>query len=588
MTKTRLLLNASLAALAALSLAACASTPSSLQVAGLRPSESAEVKVTSADDQASLYGLFLAGQEALNHGNGEQAAEFFSKAAARDPVAGSLKERAFTAALVAGDVPRAAALVPGPDEGSLAMQRLGRLTKAVDAMARGDGKTAQAVLAGEPLGPPHRAAALLLAPWAAAEAGDWKAALTLPDAHGDRLVDALSRLDLALILERAKRYDEADAAFRKLIAEGDGSGITTGAYAEFLERRGRTADAIALCDASLKGDASNHTIKLIRDHAAAGQAAPPMPTPAQGAAQALLAPAAILLAEKQPELGLTYLRLVLRLDPQRDEAWILVGDAMNGAGDVEAARDAYGRVQPGSTDYVAARGRLIQTYDLPANADKVLAIAQDTVKAAPNDDDALAQLADALRTAERFDESAKAMDTLLAHLGPRASWEAYYMRGIALDRSGHWGDAEKDFRKALELKPDESEVLNYLGYSWIDRGENLQEAKAMVEKAVAAKPDSGAMVDSLGWAYYRLGQFAPAVEQLEHATELEPSDPDINNHLGDAYWQAGRRIEARFQWQLVLTLQPEDKLKHEVEAKLQYGLTSAGQPALPPASVAQR
>jgi Flp pilus assembly protein TadD len=266
----------------------------------------------------------------------------------------------------------------------------------------------------------------------------------------------------------------------------------------------------------------------------------------------------------------------------------MVGDAMANAGDIQTARLDYGRVTPGSPNYVSARGRLIQTYDLPANAAIVLKLAQETVQAAPNDDEALAQLADALRASERYDESAKAMDTLLGHLGDKASWEAYYMRGIALDRSGRWPEAERDFRKALSLKPDESEVLNYLGYSWIDRGEKLPEAKAMVEKAVAAKPDSGAMVDSLGWAYYRLGQYGSAVEQLERAAELEPADPDINNHLGDAYWQAGRRVEAKFQWELVLTLEPDAKLKAEAEAKLKYGLTSDGKPALPPAAVASR
>ena len=82
------------------------------------------------------------------------------------------------------------------------------------------------------------------------------------------------------------------------------------------------------------------------------------------------------------------------------------------------------------------------------------------------------------------------------------------------------------------MSPDEPDVLNYLGYSWIDRGVDLKDAKAMIEKAVAAKPDSGAIVDSLGWADYKLGLYADAVEQLERATELEPADPDINNHLG--------------------------------------------------------
>ena len=106
----------------------------------------------------------------------------------------------------------------------------------------------------------------------------------------------------------------------------------------------------------------------------------------------------------------------------------------------------------------------------------------------------------------------------------------------------------------------------------------------MIERAVAAKPDSGAIVDSLGWAYYRLGQYADAVEQLERATELEPADPDINDHLGDAYWRVGRRIEARFQWEQVLIMRPSDKLRAEVEAKLKSGLDAP--PARP--AIAER
>ena len=587
MSKTRRLISVSLAVLAAASLAACATMPDGQQ-AGLRPRQDVGAPAAPAQDSASSYGLFLAGQQALNSGKGDIAAEYFARAAQGDDAAGFLKERAFTAALVAGDVPKAASLAAGPGESSPAMGQLERLTRAVDALANGDGRAAQTILASDPLPPPHHAAGLLLAPWAAAAAGDWKTALALPTSHGDRLIESLSRLSQAMLLERAKHYDEADAAYRKLLADGDGSGVSTASYAQFLERRGRKADAIQICESSLKGDPSNRTIKQIRDRAVAGAAPPPMPTIGEGAAQALLAPAAILMAEKQPEMGLIYLRLVLRLDPRRDEAWIMVGDAMANAGDVESARAAYGHIAVGAPDYVAARGRLIQTYDLPANADTVLRLSEATLKAAPNDDDALAQWADALRSAERYADSAKAMDTLLDHLGERASWQAYYMRGVALDRAGRWPDAEKDFRKALSLKPDESEVLNYLGYSWIDRGEKLQEAKAMVEKAVAAKPDSGAMIDSLGWAYYRLGQYPQAVEQLERACELEPGDPDINNHLGDAYWQAGRHTEARFQWDLVLTLVPDAKLKTEVEAKLKNGLGSDGKPALPPPTVALR
>jgi Flp pilus assembly protein TadD len=87
------------------------------------------------------------------------------------------------------------------------------------------------------------------------------------------------------------------------------------------------------------------------------------------------------------------------------------------------------------------------------------------------------------------------------------------------------------------------------------------------------------MVDSLGWAHYRLGDFPRAVQTLEQAVELEPGDPEINNHLGDAYWRVGRREEAGFQWRRVLTLDPDPRIRADAERKLSEGLDSAPPPS---------
>lgn len=88
------------------------------------------------------------------------------------------------------------------------------------------------------------------------------------------------------------------------------------------------------------------------------------------------------------------------------------------------------------------------------------------------------------------------------------------------------------------------------------------------------------MLDSLGWGFYRQGDYKTAVAKLEQAVELEPGDPDVNGHLGDAYWRIGRQVEARYQWQRVLSLEPDAKQKAEAEAKLKNGLDG------PPAKIA--
>jgi len=147
-----------------------------------------------------------------------------------------------------------------------------------------------------------------------------------------------------------------------------------------------------------------------------------------------------------------------------------------------------------------------------------------------------------------------------------------YARGISLEQTKQWPRAEADFLKALEFRPDQPYVLNYLGYSWVDQGLNLDKARGMIKKAVSLRPNDGYIVDSLGWAHYRLGEYADAVRELERAAELRPEDPVINDHLGDAYWRVGRQTEARFQWLRALGLEPKPGLAAILKEKIKSGL----------------
>ena len=132
--------------------------------------------------------------------------------------------------------------------------------------------------------------------------------------------------------------------------------------------------------------------------------------------------------------------------------------------------------------------------------------------------------------------------------------------------------ANTDLRKALELRPGQPQVLNYLGYSLIERKQNLNEALLMIEQAVKQEPDSGYIVDSLGWCFFRLGRFSEAIGPMERAVQLEPFDPIVNDHLGDVLWMVGRQREARFQWRRSLSLEPEEEEIEKILKKLESGL----------------
>jgi Flp pilus assembly protein TadD len=552
------------AALPLILLGACA-TPSG----GAKPSAAAEI--ASAQ---SPYGMFLAGEEAMNSGRNGEAARFFDQARMQGGGDAAIIDKAFMSALMAGDVQKAAAQAPAGPEANEATKRLGKLVVAVETLSEGKGKEAKALLSADAIAFPHKAAAALLAPWAAAQAGDVEGSLVRPSVRGDFAVDFFGQLGQAALYERARRNDDAETVYKAIMPANRPSDVAVIAYGAFLERRGRKVDALALYDAQLAREPGSLMLKAAKDRCQAGKPAPAAPTIREGAAEAMLAPALSMMAAKQNELSLAYLRLMLRLDPSRDEAWVLVGDVMTGLGDVDSARAAYAHPKPGSLEYATAQAKLAWSYQQAEDKDTALKVAR--AAAATGDFESRVNLADLLKADEQYAEAVEVMNGVIADAKPQPDWRLYYSRGTALERIGRWPEAEADLKAALKLKPDEPELLNYLGYSWIDRGEHLQEALGMVQKAVASDPRSGAMVDSLGWAYYRLGDYKKAVERLEEAVELEAGDPEINNHLGDAYWRVGRKDEALFQWRRVLTLKPDDKIKASAETKLASGLGPDG------------
>jgi tetratricopeptide (TPR) repeat protein len=67
---------------------------------------------------------------------------------------------------------------------------------------------------------------------------------------------------------------------------------------------------------------------------------------------------------------------------------------------------------------------------------------------------------------------------------------------------------------------------------------------------VAIAPLNGAYLDSLGWAYFKLGQYEEAEENLRQAVQRDQTDPAVHDHLGELYEKTGRIRLAAAQWEL--------------------------------------
>ncbi len=232
------------------------------------------------------------------------------------------------------------------------------------------------------------------------------------------------------------------------------------------------------------------------------------------------------------------------------------------------------QIRKSDVTYLSSQMQIVDNYEGLGQRGDSLARLQAIAKDFPTVAEVQAAIGNLLRRDQKFAESVVAYDKALQLSTDAAAqdWTIYYGRGIALERTKQWVRAEADFKRALAINPDQPDVLNYLGYSWIDRGENQNEARRLIELAYSKSTENGFIVDSLGWAMYLAGDYSGAVTYLEKAVELEPGDPTLNDHLGDAYWKIGRKNEARFQWRHALTMKPEDKEKTKIQAKIEQGL----------------
>lgn len=527
----------------------------------------------------TLSGRYLAARVAEQDHDYDSAVDQFDQALALSPNDPDLVYAAFRLRLYAGRIDSAAQLAPQvlgkrPNDG------FANLVMAVQAIKKGDYKAAEQQLsrAGveNQMGPLRD----YVMAWLKAGDKDFPAARAflakLKPAAGER-AEAPALVIEAQIDELAGDKAAAETKYRRAIELDKNSLRTTIAVAEGLRRLGKADDANKI----LKTYGEKYSDTVVVDGLVGPNAPMPKPpSPAAGIADILFNIGGILASDQRSQNGdvaLIFYQMAANLQPEHDFAWLMIGGLYEQFQLVPKAIAALAKIGPNSPLYWQAK---LRAAALDAQQDKfedavnrLRALAAEK----PERIDAALTLADLLRGKERYAEAVKAYDTVTERLRntDERHWMVFFSRGIAFERLKMWPKAELDMKKALELSPEQPHVLNYLGYSWIDQGMHLDEGMKMLERATELRPDDGAITDSVGWAFYRLGQYAKAVEWLERATEQKGDDATITEHLGDAYWHVGRRREARFQWERALHQKPDKDRIAVIRDKLANGLSAA-------------
>lgn len=520
----------------------------------------------------SAYGLYLSGRIAGFRGDGAEAARLLAESQLLTPEQPVLQSETFLTSLFNGDLDTVVRLTPSV-EGTPELAEAGRLVSIVSALNHGQARSAWTALSAQPLGQPFTPIGLFIAPSLAAAAGDWTAALKPVTAGPQDPSGLILRLQRAQLLENRRRYEEADAEYKALIAIPNGARLYSVDYGEFLERRGRRDEAVAQYRASLTGAAPDPAALDGLERVAARRRPPSAPTPNDGVADALDFASIVAGEREDHKLTAILLRLAEALRPS-DMTILRLGIALAADGQEEPARQAFARVGPDNDIvYAGAQFNMGLSFQRADRVDEALAAFARADAAAPGQTRITLALAGQLVSLDRNEEALAILNRPDLNTAEQSA-DIRFMRGAVLEAMGRIEEAEGELWTALQAHPENPVLLNHLGYLWVDSGRRVDQGAEMIARAHAADPADGNIQDSLGWAQYRQGQYDVAVTTLEEAVAKEPANAEINDHLGDAYWQVGRRREAEWQWTRVLTLEPDAERRAEVEQKLSSGLSA--------------
>ena len=520
----------------------------------------------------STYGAFLAARYAAAQSDPAAATKFYTRALQGDGNNQELIAEGFLAGMLSGS-PEAAELAPKLPGNTLATLLLGN-----QAALAGNFDQAKQIFHTLPQDNLAGLIKPLLLAWAQLGEGNEQAALTsLSSYFTDPTFGPVYVLNGALIADAAGDTKSATQLYANVDTSQPNLRLAQ-ILASWYARRGQTAQANATLDTLI---ATHPDLQIGLPQLQAQLAKPVITTAADGMAEAYLTLAGSLNQPQEAFLRTVLLRFALQLRPDLAAARLVLANTQIGADDPNFTptpvemNNALATLQPIQKSDPLYGPASVQEATLLASLkqpEQAVALLQDLITANPGNAGLLGAAGDVLRNSNQCPAAIPYYSQAIAAAGqpsPPAAWSLFFDRGICEDQTNGWTAAEPDMMRALKLSPNQPYVLNYVGYSWALHGEKLPEAKAMLRHALSLDPNDGAVIDSLGFVELKQGNTKDALALLTKAVQLSADDPEVNSHLGDAFWQNGQPLQADYQWQRALSLKPDPKLAAELNSKIQ-------------------
>lgn len=332
---------------------------------------------------------------------------------------------------------------------------------------------------------------------------------------------------LANVLEIRNRTDKLEELFKEFFAQNPDNIMLLETYEKF--RKGESVQSIS----------SSNTVE-------------------RAVADVLFNFATLLSSQNATISSHQLLNMALALDPENNLIQFYKGILFEQEGFHDDAYHVYQNVQKDSDVYAAAQIRTSGILQSLGKLDDAIEVAKHLhEKYDLNIFNRI--LAELYYTAEYYDDAVDLYSEILTQESNAQDQlsRVYFARGSAYERLFEYDKATIDLQKSIDLKPNNPVALNYLGYMLVDLEKDIARGMSLISKALLLSPNDSAILDSMGWAWYKSGEFEKALVFLERAVSKLPEDPTINMHLGDTYKQLGQMDRAKVYFERALKFGPE-------------------------------
>ena len=145
--------------------------------------------------------------------------------------------------------------------------------------------------------------------------------------------------------------------------------------------------------------------------------------------------------------------------------------------------------------------------------------------------------------------------------GPAIEYYKLFNSALYLQKQGRFEESVAQWRKVLEVSPDDALALNNLGMALLLAGHrdeaitHYQRATEIkLRRALEVNPRNAEARDSLGMMLLKTGRVDEAITQFQKALELKPEFAPARSNLGSALAMKGRLDEALVQLRKALEI----------------------------------